>query len=217
MSTHPLLTRRSVMCAATAVLGTVLLALSIGSDPGEARFYPLALALAATWAAGAALSGPIPLWRAAPSVRSPGSRPVRAGVLTGIGMSLLCAAGAWVLSQLDPLRDAVVEVIDIAQEGSYLLVVLVALVTGAAEELFFRGALYDAVRGWHPVEVTAAAYALITVATGNVMLIFAALLLGLVTGRQRHVTGGIVAPMMTHVTWSLGMVTLLPAVLEVTS
>ncbi|AKU17252.1 CPBP family intramembrane glutamic endopeptidase [Luteipulveratus mongoliensis] len=211
-------TRRILVCAITAVVGTVLLALSLGTAPGDSRFYGLTLALAATWGLGAALSGPLPLWRSRAGDR-PGqaARPALAGVLTGLSLTLVSTMGALVLAQVESLRSAIDDVIDIAQQGSYPVVVLLALLTGSVEELFFRGALYDALRDWHPAEVTVAAYALITVATGNLMLIVAAVLLGGVTARQRQVTGGVLAPILTHVIWSLGMVSVLPAVLEVTS
>ena len=38
-------------------------------------------------------------------------------------------------------------------------------------------------------------------------------LLGLITGLQRRVTGGVLAPIHTHITWSMGMLFLLPVVL----
>ena len=47
-------------------------------------------------------------------------------------------------------------------------------------------------------------------ATGNVMLVFAAAVLGVLVGLQRRVSGGVLAPMLTHVTWSLGMLFILP-------
>ena len=60
--------------------------------------------------------------------------------------------------------------------------------------------------------VTTVAYAIATLATGNVMLSFAAVLLGVVVGLQRRASGGILAPILTHVTWSLAMLLVLPAV-----
>ena len=60
--------------------------------------------------------------------------------------------------------------------------------------------------------VTTVAYALATLATGNVMLTFAALLLGAVVGLQRRASGGILAPILTHCTWSVAMLFVLPAV-----
>ncbi len=51
-----------------------------------------------------------------------------------------------------------------------------------------------------------------TLATGNVMLAFAALVLGLVVGLERRASGGVLGPILTHVTWSLSMLVVLPAV-----
>jgi uncharacterized protein len=59
--------------------------------------------------------------------------------------------------------------------------------------------------------VTTAAYTLATVATGNVMLVFAAVLLGALVGLERRATGGIQAPVITHVVWSVAMLVALPA------
>ena len=54
------------------------------------------------------------------------------------------------------------------------------------------------------------AYTVATAATGNVMLAFAALLLGVVVGLQRRASGGILAPILTHCAWSLTMLFALP-------
>jgi membrane protease YdiL (CAAX protease family) len=43
------------------------------------------------------------------------------------------------------------------------------------------------------------------------MLVLAALLLGAVVGLERRATGGIQAPMITHVVWSVAMLVVLPA------
>jgi membrane protease YdiL (CAAX protease family) len=82
-------------------------------------------------------------------------------------------------------------------------------VNGVAEELFFRGAAYAAIPR-HPVPATTAAYAVATFATGNVMLAFAAVLLGIVVGLERRASGGVLAPVLTHVTRSLAMLFALP-------
>jgi len=49
-------------------------------------------------------------------------------------------------------------------------------------------------------------------ATGNVMLGFAAALLGTVVSLQRRITDGVLAPILTHVTWSVSMFVALPFV-----
>jgi membrane protease YdiL (CAAX protease family) len=58
--------------------------------------------------------------------------------------------------------------------------------------------------------MTTVAYALATFATGNVMLAFAALVLGIVVGLERRASGGILAPILTHVTWGVAMLFALP-------
>jgi hypothetical protein len=49
-------------------------------------------------------------------------------------------------------------------------------------------------------------------ATGNVMLVFAAVLLAVVVGLERRASGGILGPALTHVTWSAAMLFVLPAI-----
>jgi uncharacterized protein len=44
------------------------------------------------------------------------------------------------------------------------------------------------------------------------MLAFAAVLLGVLVGLQRRATGGIQAPIITHVVWSVTMLLVLPAI-----
>jgi ABC-type uncharacterized transport system permease subunit len=57
-------------------------------------------------------------------------------------------------------------------------------------------------------------YAAMTMATGNLMLGFAAVLLGAVVSLQRRATGGVLAPVLTHVTWSVLMFVALPLVIR---
>ena len=56
------------------------------------------------------------------------------------------------------------------------------------------------------------AYCLTTAGTGNIMLVFSALLLGVVVGLQRRASGGVLAPILTHCSWSLTMLFALPLV-----
>ena len=89
--------------------------------------------------------------------------------------------GALVVREVPLLGSQVDHVLDFADQGSLPLLALITLVNGIAEELFFRGAAYAATTR-HPVVVTTVAYTLATLATGNVMLSFAAVLLGHVVG-----------------------------------
>ena len=86
-----------------------------------------------------------------------------------------------------------------------MLITIVTVVNGIAEEVFFRGALFAAIGRRYPVVISTVVYAVATVATGNPMLVFAALTLGFVLGLQRRASGGILAPILTHVTWSVIM------------
>jgi membrane protease YdiL (CAAX protease family) len=200
--------RRRIVVAATLVVGAVLLALSLATAPGDAAFSVLTLALAATWAAGAWLSGPLHLGR----IRSSGGPrpPVTEPILVGLAAVAVFAVGAVVVAQMPPLRSSVEAVLAHARDGSLALVALLTVLNGLAEELFFRGAVYAAIGERHPVAISTAVYALTTVVTGNVMLVFAATVLGLLAGLERRVTGGVLAPMLTHVTWSTGMLFVLP-------
>ena len=81
--------------------------------------------------------------------------------------------------EIPPLADYVSSVLAYADEGSLPVLALITFVNGIAEELFFRGAMYAAIPR-HPVFWTTLAYVVATLATGNVMLAFAAILLGVV-------------------------------------
>jgi ABC-type multidrug transport system permease subunit len=57
-------------------------------------------------------------------------------------------------------------------------------------------------------------YAVATVFTGVPLLVLAAFALGLLVSAQRRVTGGFLGPVITHLTWSVGMLYLLPITLD---
>lgn len=192
------------MTAATAVLGAVMLSISLRIEPGNSWFYPAALALAAIWAVGALASGPLHLGRLGDN------RPVVPALLVGAALSLIFVLGGLVIREVPFLADYVSAVLAYAIQGSGLLVLVVTLVNGVAEEMFFRGALFHVVPRY-PVLITAVAYALVTLASGNLVLAFAALVIGVIVGLQRQVTGGLLAPAITHVTWSVTMLYALPA------
>ena len=137
-------------------------------------------------------------------------RPVLTPIAIGAVLVGIFWVGGLVVRQVPFLDHQVRSVLDHANQGAWPLLVLVTAVNGIAEELFFRGAAYAAIPR-NPVLVTTVAYTLATLATGNVMLAFAAVLLGVVVGLQRRASGGILAPILTHVTWSVSMLFLLPA------
>jgi membrane protease YdiL (CAAX protease family) len=201
------LRRRQLVTAGFVVVGAIVLGLSLRIDPGSAWFYPASLGLAAVWAVGAFASGPLHLGRIAHADEH--VRPILTPIVLGLALAAVFVVGGLIVRQIDPLERQVSSILDFADQGSLPILVVVTAVNGVAEELFFRGAAYAAITR-HPVAWTTLAYAVATAATGNIMLAFAALLLGLVVGLQRRASGGILAPILTHVTWSLSMLFALP-------
>jgi membrane protease YdiL (CAAX protease family) len=200
--------RRRIVAAITLAVGTTLLAFSLNTTPGDPDFYLYTFALAATWTVGSFLSGPLHAGRM--RVGRHLKRPVLQPIAIGLAAVAVFTAGAVVVAQIPPLQESVDEVLDHARYGSLPVIAVITLVNGLSEELFFRGALYAAIGERHPVLISTVIYAAITVATGNVMLVFAAAVLGVLVGLQRRVSGGVLAPMLTHITWSMGMLFILP-------
>ena len=79
------------------------------------------------------------------------------------------------------------------------------------EEIFFRGALYSA-SALSPQAAVASTgiYALATATTRNPSLVLAAVVMGTLFALQRRASGGLQAPLLTHLTWSTLMVRYLP-------
>lgn len=200
--------RRRIVSAVVLVIGAVLLGISLAIKPGDALFYPLTLSVAVVWVAGGLLSGPLHLGYI--PLRGSLRRPIVTPILLGLAASAVFVAGALVAREIGPLRDFVANVLQHANKGSLPLVALVTLANGAAEEVFFRGALYAAIGRRNPVVISTVIYAIVTIATANPMLVFAAVVMGLLFGLQRRASGGILASMLTHLTWSSVLVFALP-------
>jgi membrane protease YdiL (CAAX protease family) len=204
--------RRRWVVAATLLVGAVYLAAMLRIEPGDARFYWAGTGLAAVWAAGAFASGPMHLGTA--RARAHGYAPLVPSLILGLLALAVCLLAAALVARAPTLREPVDDLLDHARFGSLPGVLMITVLNGIAEELYFRGALYDALRRTHPVAVTTVLYALTTVGSGVPLLVIAALLIGLLTALQRRVTGGVLGPIIIHLTWSVGMLLLLPPVLE---
>jgi membrane protease YdiL (CAAX protease family) len=200
--------RRRAVVAATLVVGAVLLGVSLSVEPGDSLFYYLTFALAAVWLAGGVLSGPLHLGRLL--FRGRLRRPIVTPIALGIAAAAVFVAGALVTREIPAIADIVRDVLDHARQGSLPLLAVITVVNGIAEEVFFRGALFAAIDRRRAVLASTLVYGLATVATANPMLVFAALLLGFVLGLERRITGGVLAPILTHITWSSAMLFVLP-------
>lgn len=204
------LRRRQRVAGVTVLVGVVVLGVSLRIRPGNPWFYAATLVLAVVWTVGAFASGPLHLgrtWRG----REPGPRPVLVPLVYGALLSVVFLAGALAIRQVPALDHQVGHVLDHVDQGSLLLLAVLTALNGLAEELFFRGALYAATPRL-PVTVTSTVYVVATLATGNAMLALAAVLLGILVGLERRATGGIQAPIITHVVWSLTMLLALPVI-----
>jgi membrane protease YdiL (CAAX protease family) len=201
--------RRRKIVAGTVVLGAGLLERSLAAEPDSHQFYGMTFAVAGTWLAGGLGSGPLHLGR---ELTPTGvlKRPVATPLALGAGAFGVFYGCALVARQIPVLERAISSVLDFADEGSTPLVLLTTLANGAAEEVFFRGALYAAVGQGRPVALSTAAYTATTVATRNPALVLAAGVMGTLFGLQRRASGGIQAPLLTHVAWSALMLRFLP-------
>ena len=200
--------RRRIVVAVTLVIGAAVLGFSLRRAPGESSFYWLTLVLAAVWIFGAFVSGPLHLgginWRGR------NQRPVISGVAIGLGLGGIFVLGGLIAREIPPVAALIVRVLQFESHGTVLFVVLITLVNGVAEEVFFRGALYTALGRLQPVAISTILYTVATMASGNPMLGFAAVLLGFVCALERRASGGVLAPMLTHFVWGLIMVLALP-------
>jgi uncharacterized protein len=200
--------RRGAVIAA-GVGGTGLLGASLSAPPGSRRFYLLTLGLAGTWAAGAAASGRRAPGRP-PARRTGLARDAAGAVLTGAATFGAFYRAARLARHIAPLDRAVRGVLRYADDGSAPLVLLTASVNAVAEELFFRGALWALAEDSRPLVATTLAYAGATTATRNPALVLAGAATSVVFGLQRRHSGGVLAPALSHLTWSLLMLRYLP-------
>jgi uncharacterized protein len=202
--------RRRIVVVVVLLIGAALLGYSMTRRPGEESFYWLTLALAAVWTVGAFASGPLHLGSVC--FRGRNQRPVITGTVVGLLLGGLFVLGGLVVRRIPEVSDYVTRVLEFANQGTLPLVVLITLVNGVAEELFFRGALYTALGKHYPAVVSTILYIAAVMATRNPMLGFAAIILGTVCAYERRATGGVLAPILTHLVWGLIMVLALPPV-----
>ena len=201
--------RRRKVVAGVSVAGAALLGVSLSTEPDSPQFYALTLGVAGTWLVGGLSSGPLHLgWMQADD--STLRRPVLAPIAVGVGAFGLFYGAALVARHVPVLNKAITSVLQYARQGSDPLVLATTLANGVGEEVFFRGALFAAVGEKHPVAASTAVYMLATTATRNPALVLASGAMGALFGLQRRASGGIQAPVLTHLTWSTLMLRYLP-------
>ena len=132
-------------------------------------------------------------------------------VALGLASGALMAATAW---QLYPPVVSAVPWIASDTTGLYLSFAALTMTQAAlalppillGEELFWRGLMHDSFLAHLPASASiplgALAYAAAIVPTGSPVLMMTALACGLVWSALRVATGGLLAPLVSHLTWN---------------
>src|SRR5246500_2338114 len=162
----------------------------------SSRSYCWSLALGGVWAAGAFAAGPLQLGGA--RWRGRNQRPVVSGTVIGLLLGGVFVLGGLIAREIPAVAELITSLLHYTDQGSWRLTMTVALVGGIAEELFYRGALYTALGRYHPALVSTIVYVAATLASGNPMLGFAAIILGTVCALERRATGGGVGAVLNH-------------------
>jgi uncharacterized protein len=206
-------TRRArVAVGLTLAAGAACIAGTLLAPRDSAAFYAFGFGLIAVWLAGSLAAGPVRL------VGEPGRRNAGRALLVGLSAGVI-AYGAFAMAALvaphlpvigAAIDRAVADLLATADAGRLGLVLALALGNAVTEELFFRGALVDAIGVRRGPLLATLAYVAVTVAGGNVALVVAAAVMGTLFMVERLHTGGTLAPIVTHLTWSTLVVLALP-------
>lgn len=137
------------------------------------------------------------------------------GALIGAALALVFVLGALVVQHIPFLAGPAAELLDTPDKGGYALTLLVLVVNGIGEELVFRDVVPRQLRGMGQSVVQAGVwstlvYCLVTCVMGVPLLVFAAGVLGAVAYFEAANTGRLYSPIAVHLTWSIGMLLILP-------
>ena len=137
------------------------------------------------------------------------------GALIGAALALVFVLGALVVQHIPFLAGPAAELLDTPDKGGYALTLLVLVVNGLGEELVFRDVVPRQLRGMGQSVVQAGVwstlvYCVVTCVMGVPLLVFAAGVLGAVAYFEAAKTGRLYSPIAVHLTWSIGMLLILP-------
>jgi membrane protease YdiL (CAAX protease family) len=194
--------RSGLVLLLTLVAAAVLTGRVYDARPGSGRAWLLTYLLAAILVAGSLLSGGVPV------THRRGKRPVVRPFLTALALWLAFLVGGLVLRLLPAFDHGVRQILTRASASGVLAVAAGLVVAAFAEEVFYRGAVFERFR--LPVLTATAFHVMATLPAGNVALSCAAAGLGVVLGLQRRTSGGWWVPAVTHASWSLLMVWFTP-------
>jgi membrane protease YdiL (CAAX protease family) len=196
--------RPTRVAIAALLIGAVLLGITLNVEDGSWQFYAAGFAMAATWIAAYLLAHTTSRQDRRPMIDA------LLGVVVGVAMFGVFAAGSWILHSIHLFDSAVDELLRTADSSTVGWVLTLAWVNAVAEEFFFRGTLIDAARGRFPLAVAVVPYVITTVPSGNSALVIAAAIMGTVFAVLRIRTGALTASIATHLTWSTLMILVFP-------
>ncbi|TSI14090.1 type II CAAX prenyl endopeptidase Rce1 family protein [Brevibacterium aurantiacum] len=195
---------------ATVIAAMCLLAAGF-SAPGSVQFFAASTATATVYFLAFFIVPMKP-----PVIESGHYRNLGIGILAGLALLGVFIAGALLIYQIPALAHPVQGLLENARGGALLPSLLVTAVNGVAEELHFRRTIPGTITGspWKKIVISLAAYMAVSSMLGVPLLVFAALVVGALAHWLVHRGYGLLAPIVMHLAWSLGMSLLLPVILR---
>ena len=143
------------------------------------------------------------------------------GVLIGAGLLVVFLLGAQLVRFVPALAEPVHGLLENAKVGPLWVTALTTALNGVGEEAYFRRIVPASLQGIRGprggrgfrAAVSLGLYVAVTAALGVPLLAVAALLVGGAAFWEAERSGSLVSPIALHLTWSLGMLVTLPAVL----
>lgn len=184
------------------IVGAVVTERAYDVPAGSLRFVRLTYVLAAVLVGGAVLSGGVP------KDSRDGRHAILLPVLRAVATYVCFVILGWLSHLLPPLRHGQLSLLHRVDAYRFSTIALAVCVLAVAEEVFYRGAVWEGSRA--PLLTATVAHAITTLPAGNVALTVTAVVLGFVLGHERRRTGGWWAPALTHVLWVLLVIAWLP-------
>jgi uncharacterized protein len=154
-------------------------------------------------------------WRCIASSLRPRLRPISIGVAVGVGMTVLTYPVFRLAALVWPELDASVQgLYQGARSASLAQAFGWTIATIVAEELLFRGvwphALSQRMSTKQAYVVSLTSYALAQLGTGSWVVLLMAVAMGTIWTLQRHLTGSLLSPLISHLIWTPTVILLYP-------
>ena len=134
------------------------------------------------------------------------------GLGIGMGLLLIFLAGAFLVRYIPVLAGPVDSLLNNARYGLLWVTILTTAINGVGEEVFFRRIAMDYLPGtWRArALISLVLYIAVTAAMGVPLLALAAIAVGVPAALEARRTGSLVSACVLHISWSLGMLLILP-------